>query len=286
MPAADFHDITSGNNNGYSAGPGYDMVTGIGSPVANKLVPGFVPVTSKGTVAFAAHSYEIGTSATITVGDLDLAGNPSCPVTLTSSAGDSETMNLPALGGGVFKGSIVISGASATPGDGILETVPGGTITVTYNDANDGTGHPAVVTDQATTYKVGHYTFTTIGSRDGRRAVFGDRYRLRYRQQSDPRLQRHGLADGLGRGRRAVDQPNVGHVCLRRVDGQHHRQRGGSERGGAVGQRKWRPWARATCLRRSPVRSRASSGARSPRRNIATLPSPCSSSPRTRTDTP
>jgi subtilase family serine protease len=34
---ADFHDITVGNN-GYPAGPGYDLVTGRGSPVANLLV--------------------------------------------------------------------------------------------------------------------------------------------------------------------------------------------------------------------------------------------------------
>ena len=39
LPASDFHDITSGSNGGFSAGPGYDMVTGIGSPVANLLVP-------------------------------------------------------------------------------------------------------------------------------------------------------------------------------------------------------------------------------------------------------
>src|SRR5205807_737888 len=35
LPAADFHDITSGSN-GFAAGPGYDLVTGRGSPVANK----------------------------------------------------------------------------------------------------------------------------------------------------------------------------------------------------------------------------------------------------------
>ena len=32
--AADFHDITSGNNNAFSALPGYDLVTGWGSPQA------------------------------------------------------------------------------------------------------------------------------------------------------------------------------------------------------------------------------------------------------------
>ena len=34
----DFHDITQGNN-GYPAGPGYDLVTGLGTPKANLLLP-------------------------------------------------------------------------------------------------------------------------------------------------------------------------------------------------------------------------------------------------------
>jgi subtilase family serine protease len=38
LPSSDFHDITSGNN-GFAAGPGYDLVTGIGSPIANVLIP-------------------------------------------------------------------------------------------------------------------------------------------------------------------------------------------------------------------------------------------------------
>ncbi|WP_052639905.1 S53 family peptidase [Zavarzinella formosa] len=37
LPSTDFHDITTGYN-GYSAGPGYDHVTGLGSPIANLLV--------------------------------------------------------------------------------------------------------------------------------------------------------------------------------------------------------------------------------------------------------
>jgi hypothetical protein len=42
LPGSAFHDITSGNNGGYSAGPGYDLVTGRGSPVANLVVAGLV----------------------------------------------------------------------------------------------------------------------------------------------------------------------------------------------------------------------------------------------------
>ena len=44
-PVADFHDILYGNN-GDPAGPGYDLVTGLGTPVANLLVPGPRRVTS------------------------------------------------------------------------------------------------------------------------------------------------------------------------------------------------------------------------------------------------
>ena len=40
-PQGDFYDISIGTN-GYGAGPGYDLVTGLGSPVANKLVPGLI----------------------------------------------------------------------------------------------------------------------------------------------------------------------------------------------------------------------------------------------------
>ncbi len=38
LPDSSFHDITLGNN-GYPAGPGYDLVTGRGTPIANLLVP-------------------------------------------------------------------------------------------------------------------------------------------------------------------------------------------------------------------------------------------------------
>jgi len=39
LPGSDFNDITTGNN-GYSATPGYDLVTGLGTPKANLVVSG------------------------------------------------------------------------------------------------------------------------------------------------------------------------------------------------------------------------------------------------------
>jgi hypothetical protein len=41
-----YNDIVSGNN-GYQAGPGYDLVTGIGTPIANQVVPGLVNLTEQ-----------------------------------------------------------------------------------------------------------------------------------------------------------------------------------------------------------------------------------------------
>ncbi len=51
LSSSDFHDITSGSSTGspsYSAGPGYDLVTGRGTPVANRVVSDLVG--SSGTV--------------------------------------------------------------------------------------------------------------------------------------------------------------------------------------------------------------------------------------------
>jgi subtilase family serine protease len=45
LPHGDFHDITSGSSTGspnYSAGPGYDLATGMGTPIANLLVSDLV----------------------------------------------------------------------------------------------------------------------------------------------------------------------------------------------------------------------------------------------------
>jgi subtilase family serine protease len=47
MAAADFHDITSGNN-GFAAGAGFDLVTGRGSPRANLVVGDLVSASTTG----------------------------------------------------------------------------------------------------------------------------------------------------------------------------------------------------------------------------------------------
>jgi sugar lactone lactonase YvrE len=154
LSAGDFHDITSGSNGGFVAGPGYDEVTGRGSPVANLLVPDLAALApSQGAVAFTARQYLLGSTATITLRDGDLSGDPTCTVTATSTAGDSENVTLTAIGDGYFQGTIATSAGSAVPGDGILETTTGiNAISVVYHDADDGTGHAANPTVSASVY--------------------------------------------------------------------------------------------------------------------------------------
>ena len=43
MSSSAFHDIATGSNQSYRAGPGYDLVTGRGSPIADRVLDGFDP---------------------------------------------------------------------------------------------------------------------------------------------------------------------------------------------------------------------------------------------------
>ena len=117
LPAADFHDITSGSTGPaptYNAGTGYDLATGIGSPVGNLLVPGLVAYQPTVTgISPATGPAAGGTSVTITGTDftggtiVDFGTTPATSVvvdsateiTATSPAG-SGTVNVTVTGPG------------------------------------------------------------------------------------------------------------------------------------------------------------------------------------------
>jgi kumamolisin len=46
--ASAFNDITSGNNGAFSAGPGWDACTGLGSPIGSKIIPLIAAATATG----------------------------------------------------------------------------------------------------------------------------------------------------------------------------------------------------------------------------------------------
>ena len=77
--SSDFHDITSGFNGFYFADTGYDLVTGIGTPIANRLVPDLAALNQNGgptvvTPASATPSPVTGTTTTLSVLGADDGG--------------------------------------------------------------------------------------------------------------------------------------------------------------------------------------------------------------------
>jgi subtilase family serine protease len=76
VPYSDYHDITSGNNGFFNAVPGYDLVTGNGTPVANLLVNDLI------------HMEWVSNRMTpISVSTLSTAGVATKYVTTTASSG-------------------------------------------------------------------------------------------------------------------------------------------------------------------------------------------------------
>jgi subtilisin-like proprotein convertase family protein len=122
LSSQDFHDITTGNN-GYGAGPGFDMVTGLGSPVANRLVTDLAGnAAPPPTVVTAAHVVS-STTTSVTLNALgsdkagaanltytwSLVGTPPGTATFSpngTNAAQTTTANLSAVGAYTFQVTI------------------------------------------------------------------------------------------------------------------------------------------------------------------------------------
>jgi hypothetical protein len=98
LPGSAFHDITSGSNGGYNAEPGYDAVTGLGTPIASNLIPDMVAygnasslhlvVTSSPPSSAAGAPFGF-TAAVETGSTVDTAFNGSVTVSLLNNPGSS-----------------------------------------------------------------------------------------------------------------------------------------------------------------------------------------------------
>jgi hypothetical protein len=112
LPKSDFNDITSGSNGTYSAGPGYDLVTGLGTPIANLLVPALAgygttqppTVSAPSTAALTENgslTFSSGIGNAISVADAS-AGTNADSLTLSVAHG---TLTLASTSGLTFTGS-------------------------------------------------------------------------------------------------------------------------------------------------------------------------------------
>jgi subtilase family serine protease len=116
LPSSDFHDVTAGHNGYYSAGAGWDPVTGRGSPVADRLIRDLVNSGSwytpqygvsnfVGVGTLRAHSStyfrsSVAVDASLSVAAADIAATGTRfapPVALARSAAGRRSTKLPDL---------------------------------------------------------------------------------------------------------------------------------------------------------------------------------------------
>ncbi len=132
LNSGDFHDITVGGNGVFSAGPGYDEVTGLGSPVADAVVSDL-------------SSYDIAPQLAVTAGP---------PSIVTAGQPFSLTVEVEEPDGGLdagYIGTITIR-LGSDPGGGTL----GGTLIATASDGY------AVFSDLTLTHTGAGYTILAI----------------------------------------------------------------------------------------------------------------------------
>jgi subtilisin-like proprotein convertase family protein len=114
------------------------------------------PPATIGTIALDGSVYSIGDSIEIEVNDGNAPG--SIQVSVSSSSGDSETLTL--TGSSTFTTTLASEDAAVTTGDGILQASLGDTFTVSYIDADDGSGNSFTASDSAVFADVIVYTAT------------------------------------------------------------------------------------------------------------------------------
>ena len=110
LATSDFHDILTGNN-GFAAGPGYDLVTGRGTPVASTLVNNLVLV-GDGSVAGTVYQDRNGTGV-YDSGDVPIAGATVLLDSTTNATATSDSrMYIPQRNRFGISWSLPVSGIS------------------------------------------------------------------------------------------------------------------------------------------------------------------------------
>jgi subtilase family serine protease len=120
-----FHDITSGSNGAYSAGPGYDEVTGLGTPVANLLIPALIGLQVQDTLGGATEGQPLNNVAVANFTD-PTGSQPVSDYTATIAWGD----------GAVTSGTIVADGGNTYTVLGSHTYINAGTYTLTVSVEN------------------------------------------------------------------------------------------------------------------------------------------------------
>jgi kumamolisin len=134
--AADFHDITSGTSGSFSAGTGYDLVTGWGSPHGTALINALAPTSPAFTLAASptAVSVVVGSSGTSTV-TTAVTGGFNSAIALTAAGAPSgvtvsfSPASISAPGSGTSTVTLAVASSTATGTYSITVTGTSGGLT-------------------------------------------------------------------------------------------------------------------------------------------------------------
>jgi hypothetical protein len=141
LPQSDYNVVASGTN-GYSAGAGYNLVTGLGTPVANRLVPDLIAYQGAGT------SYSGPTVAPLQNAGLTNTGASGSGPMDVFSVFDSVTVTIVGLGharatGSSRKESVLGQGANAEGrADRPFANLPEGSPSASRSAVGDGLAQP------------------------------------------------------------------------------------------------------------------------------------------------
>ena len=149
MPRSDFHDITTGSN-GAAATGGYDLATGLGSPIANLLIPDLVNYGASSPIVFSnapANSPSSTGNQNTTVTGLTTGGvGGIVGASSAGSAGGTSAAASPIVGGVPGSGTSA-AGSAASDEPGESATADGGAPVIAINsDPNPYENRPGVIT--------------------------------------------------------------------------------------------------------------------------------------------
>ncbi len=162
LPSGDFHDIIYGNN-GDPAEPGYDLATGLGTPVANLLVPALAAYEMPSQMSIKTEppsSVTAGVGFGLTVQVEDSQGDPASGGYVTVEMGTDPTDA--SLGGGSATVPVV-NGLATFSNLTISQPYSGYTLTVSDSSfAGTLTTTPITVTPPASTQSPATLTLSNL----------------------------------------------------------------------------------------------------------------------------
>ncbi len=211
LPLSDFHDITSGNN-GFAAGVGYDLVTGIGSPVANLLIPDLAGTSIDYTVPSAGSPHQLvlrkdGTNVELLDNGVVVASQPLdtvSDVNITDPNTSNDSLTVDYVFDGIFAAQVDFDHTVSSGYDTVAVNAPNGPSNIiSVNENPDVVGAGSIILDGASQT----INFQTVSEVDVNAGSGGDTITLNG-QGGNSGLSKVNIKGGVGNDTLIVNSSN------------------------------------------------------------------------------